>query len=138
MCRASNSPAGSLPNMMGLLGSGGHFMVESGLDCVGVFQRLKPRQKRCAALLVSGYSTNVAIARRLGTTLSAVANNISLIMDACGVFSRLNLVLFIVRTPGLEQKLLEFEERVQREKPVAVQNLPYSSHVAPFAPEWQI
>jgi DNA-binding CsgD family transcriptional regulator len=84
-------------------------MVESGLDSFGVFQRLSPRQKRCAALLVSGYSTNIAIAKRLGITSGAVANNISLIMDACGVFSRLNLVLFILRTPGLEQKLLEFE-----------------------------
>ncbi len=107
-------------------------MVESGLDWVGVFQRLSPRQKRCAALLVSGYSTNVAIAKRLGTSPSAVANSISLIMDTCGVFSRLNLVLFIIKTPGLEQKLLEFEEQVQREKPVAVQNLPCSNHVAPL------
>jgi DNA-binding CsgD family transcriptional regulator len=89
-------------------------MVQSGLDLLGVFQRLDPRQKRCAALLVSGFSTNVAIARRLGTSPSAVANNISLILDAFGVFSRLNLVLRIARTPGLEQKLLEFEERVQR------------------------
>jgi len=103
-------------------------MVENGLDLFGVFQRLNPRQKRCAALLVSGYSTNVAIASRLGITPSAVANNISLIMDACGVFSRLNLVLLIVRTPGLEQKLLEFENRVQREEPVAVQNLRYCNH----------
>jgi DNA-binding CsgD family transcriptional regulator len=113
-------------------------MVESSLDWFDVFQRLNPRQKRCAALLVSGYSTNTAIAKRLGTTPSAVANNISLIMDTCGVSSRLNLVVFIVRTPGLEQKLLEFEEQVQREKPVAVQNLPYSNRVAPFAREWQI
>jgi hypothetical protein len=36
-------------------------MVESGLDWFGVFQRLSPRQKRCAALIVSGYSTNVAM-----------------------------------------------------------------------------
>jgi DNA-binding NarL/FixJ family response regulator len=93
-------------------------MVESSLDWFGVFQRLNPRQKRCAALLVSGYSTNIAIANRLGTRSSTIANHISLIMDVCGVFSRLNLVVFIVRTPGLEQKLLEFEERVQGEKPV--------------------
>ena len=92
-------------------------MVESGLDWFGVFQRLNPRQKRCAALLVSGYSTNIAIAKRLGTTPSTVAYNISRIMDACGVSSRLNLVLFVVRTPGLKQKLLEFEERmIQREQ----------------------
>jgi DNA-binding CsgD family transcriptional regulator len=107
-------------------------MVENGLDWFGVFQRLNPRQKRCAALLVSGYSSNVAIAKRLGTTPSAVANNISLTMDTCGVFSRLNLVLFIVRTPGLEQKLLDFEKRVQREEPVAMQNLRYSNHAAPL------
>ena len=93
-------------------------MAESGLSWFGVFRRLNPRQKRCAALLVSGYSTNIAIAKRVGITSSAVANNISQIMDACGVFSRLNLVLFIVRTPGLQQELLEFEERVQRETPV--------------------
>jgi len=92
-------------------------MIESGLDWFGVFQRLNPRQKRCAALLVSGYSTNTAIAKRLGTTTSMVANNISTVMDSCGVFSRLNLALFIARTPGLEQKLIEFEE-LQCEKPV--------------------
>jgi DNA-binding CsgD family transcriptional regulator len=102
------------PTWRGYVGAGGPFMGESGSDSFGVFQRLNPRQKRCAALLVSGYSSNVAIAKRLGITPSAVANNISLIMDACGVFSRLNLALFIVRTPGLGQKLLEFEERVQR------------------------
>jgi DNA-binding CsgD family transcriptional regulator len=56
-------------------------MVENGLDWYSVFQRLSPRQKRCAALLLSGYSSKVAIAKRLGTTPSAVANNISLIMD---------------------------------------------------------
>lgn len=91
-------------------------MVERGLDWFGVFQRLNPRQKRCAALLVSGYSTNVAIAKRLGTTPSAVANNISLIMDTCGVFSRLNLVVFIVRTPGLEQQASRIRGAAQREQ----------------------
>jgi len=90
-------------------------MVQHRLDWFRVFQRLNPRQKRCAALLVSGYSTNIAIAKRLGATPSTVANNISLIMDTCGVFSRLDLVLFIVRTPGLEQRLLEFEVRARRE-----------------------
>ena len=84
-------------------------MTESGLDWFSVFQRLNPLQKRCAALLISGVFTNTAIAKNLGTTRSTVANNISAIMDVCGVDSRLNLGLFIVRTPGLEQKLLEFE-----------------------------
>jgi DNA-binding CsgD family transcriptional regulator len=84
-------------------------VVEVGLDGFRVFQRLNPRQKRCAALLVSGVLSNTAIAKHLGTTRSTVANVISAIMDVCGVDSRLNLLLFIARTPGLEQKLLEFE-----------------------------
>ena len=86
-------------------------MAKIGLDWFSVFQQLNPRQKRCAALLISGVLTNTAIAKNLGTTRSTVANVISAIMDVCGVDSRLNLGLFIVRTPGLEQKLLEFEQQ---------------------------
>ena len=67
--------------------------------------RMTKRQREYALLLTSGCTTDADIARAMHISPETVRKYINRLFDLTGMSTRLELALFIVRRPRLEQLL---------------------------------
>lgn len=66
--------------------------------------QLTPREKQ-AALLTSQGLSNKQIAQQIGVTEGTIKNLLAKVFDKCGVWTRLELALFVLYHPDTVQEL---------------------------------
>ena len=74
--------------------------------CQVIFNSLKPRARQVAKLLITGYTTDKDVAAAMGIKTSSTRKLITELFNITGTSNRVELALFIVRHPELEQPLL--------------------------------
>ena len=70
-----------------------------------LYERLTPRERDYARLLVTGTTTNKDIADAMGVNYGWINRYATSLFDKTGTDNRVELALFIVRHPELEELL---------------------------------
>ena len=72
-----------------------------------LYERLTPRERDYARLLVTGQTTNNGIADAMGVSHGWINRYATSLFDKTGMDNRTELALFIVRHPELEELLCQ-------------------------------